>query len=205
LRLPGQWEDTIWQDASLGVPLYHNGYRWYGVHDGRFTRPDIVGYPPLFQIYGYAEQRPLYYADPNGALTQLGPYIPIIGPLKCLASGITPGFQIEQKGAKWVHCVASCNLKKCGGEQFAENLGNLKEAFDGAACLSLISTVRSSKNKFCKSAYQRDDYEDNEFGRQCPEDIPCEKHCEELSGDGAPGPLNGFPPEIFPGLIRNYP
>ncbi len=91
LRLPGQWEDSVWQAAIDGAPLYYNVHRWYEYGTGRYTRVDPTGllpdldllqYPATRQAprsqftwalenvvhpYGYARESPLVYLDVNGA------------------------------------------------------------------------------------------------------------------------------------------
>ncbi len=40
LRLPGQWDDDVWADATSGAGIYQNAWRWYAPTIGRYTRPD---------------------------------------------------------------------------------------------------------------------------------------------------------------------
>ncbi|MFN7942352.1 MAG: hypothetical protein U0X73_12200 [Thermoanaerobaculia bacterium] len=40
LRLPGQWDDTLFGTATLGADSYYNLARWYKQQTGRYTRPD---------------------------------------------------------------------------------------------------------------------------------------------------------------------
>ncbi len=40
LRLPGQWVDPSWEDATLGVGLSFNVNRWYEPQTGRYSQPD---------------------------------------------------------------------------------------------------------------------------------------------------------------------
>lgn len=40
LRLPGQWTNTAWADASSGLNPYYNVHRWYEWGTGRYTRSD---------------------------------------------------------------------------------------------------------------------------------------------------------------------
>ena len=82
LRLPGQWEDVLWQDASLGASIYYNLHRWYERGTGRYTRKDPVGdvesredlpwYPRFeterFSFYSYVDGNPLVFVDPLGLL-----------------------------------------------------------------------------------------------------------------------------------------
>ena len=81
LPLPGQWVDEAWEEASLGVPLYYNVYRFLEVSTARFTRPD----PLTFEIverarylnlapshaYAYVGGRPLTYLDPFGLAVEI--------------------------------------------------------------------------------------------------------------------------------------
>jgi RHS repeat-associated protein len=76
LRLPGQWQDTSWQDASSGAGIYYNVHRWYQPSISRYTRPDPLGLPDAvdfddsyFNLYQYAVQNPLLNADPTGLIT----------------------------------------------------------------------------------------------------------------------------------------
>jgi RHS repeat-associated protein len=76
LRFPGQWEDSIWQEATEGVPLYYNLHRFYEYGTARFTRTDPLGLPgPLdfdesyFNLYEYAVQNPLANTDPSGLIS----------------------------------------------------------------------------------------------------------------------------------------
>ncbi len=94
-RFPGQWEDLVWQDASLGIPLYYNVHRWYEHGTGRYTRSDPltlgtlgnawfstdlpvdplsayylsmlrVGSPTRQHPYGYVAQNPVVATDIYG-------------------------------------------------------------------------------------------------------------------------------------------
>jgi RHS repeat-associated protein len=68
LRLPGQWEDGLWEAASLGAPGYYNVHRWYEPTTGRYSRPDpnLEGFNLELNQYGYGVSNPLRYADTNG-------------------------------------------------------------------------------------------------------------------------------------------
>jgi len=69
LRFPGQWEDEIWRDASLGVGVYYNGFRWYLWIRGTYARVDPLGSTEDgWTPYGYAAQNPLATFDPDGLL-----------------------------------------------------------------------------------------------------------------------------------------
>jgi RHS repeat-associated protein len=67
LRLPGQWQDTSWQDASSGAGIYYNVHRWYAPGTGTYTRPDparLLG----ISDYVYALGDPISISDSSGLL-----------------------------------------------------------------------------------------------------------------------------------------
>ncbi len=66
LRLPGQWEDEIWQDATLGADVYYNVHRWYEMGTGRYTRVDPLGLEGGLNLFGYAQGNPLFLIDVLG-------------------------------------------------------------------------------------------------------------------------------------------
>jgi RHS repeat-associated protein len=78
LRLPGQWDDSIWDNAHLSSGLYYNVNRWYETSTGRFSqsdplsayrlRPTLASVSPLsyaFQ-YAYAAVNPMRFVDRLG-------------------------------------------------------------------------------------------------------------------------------------------
>jgi RHS repeat-associated protein len=70
LRLPGQWADDTWQNASLGAELYQNAYRWLEVGTGRYSRVDPLGILPPDRDepnpYLYVRGSPIGSIDPLG-------------------------------------------------------------------------------------------------------------------------------------------
>jgi RHS repeat-associated protein len=66
LRLPGQWFDEVWQDASSLVDPYYNVHRWYSPGIGRYTRPDPLGLRGDLHPYDYARADPLRWVDRLG-------------------------------------------------------------------------------------------------------------------------------------------
>jgi RHS repeat-associated protein len=67
LRLPGQWDDETWQEASLGAEVSYNVYRWYTPNTGRYSRPDpLRWFGSAANTYSYAENQPLLYVDRFG-------------------------------------------------------------------------------------------------------------------------------------------
>jgi YD repeat-containing protein len=92
LRLPGQWQDTSWADATSGAGVAHNVARWLEVGTGRYTQPDPLGVvnrgafspssgqDPLRQLYGYAEMNPVIRFDPLGLKSRVCcKKIPVVG------------------------------------------------------------------------------------------------------------------------------
>ena len=45
LRLPGQWEEAAWDDATSSLGLFYNVHRWYEAGTGRYGRTDPLGLP----------------------------------------------------------------------------------------------------------------------------------------------------------------
>ncbi|HSL81487.1 MAG TPA: hypothetical protein VLF66_01845, partial [Thermoanaerobaculia bacterium] len=77
LRLPGQWEDGTWSNATSGAAVTYNLMRWLEVGAGRYTRTDPFlagpvdldfleeGHQPVF---AYVGNRPIVLIDPLGLL-----------------------------------------------------------------------------------------------------------------------------------------
>jgi RHS repeat-associated protein len=67
LRLPGQWQDTSWQDASSGAGIYYNVHRWAQPARGSYTRPDPAGILPpergAANLYLYGLGNPVNFFD----------------------------------------------------------------------------------------------------------------------------------------------
>jgi RHS repeat-associated protein len=72
LRLPGQWDDETWQEASLGAEVSYNVYRWYQHRVARYTVPDPLGFSSSLSSYLYGSQNPLVFTDPFGLYTTHG-------------------------------------------------------------------------------------------------------------------------------------
>lgn len=72
LRLPGQWVDKAWQEATLGAELYYNVHRWYEHQTGRYTTPDPLGIiDGDSNLYAYAQANPLSLTDTLGLRSRL--------------------------------------------------------------------------------------------------------------------------------------
>jgi len=88
LRLPGQWDDGTWADATSGAGVYYNVHRWYMMGVGIYSRPDPLQSDPTFagvvnqgaagrqvlatlgsHAFSYAASQPLVQIDPLGLLS----------------------------------------------------------------------------------------------------------------------------------------
>ncbi|WP_087090727.1 phospholipase effector Tle1 domain-containing protein [Acinetobacter pittii] len=56
------------QYADIETGLYYNGYRYYDSATGRYTTPDPLGLAGGKNLYGYVNQQPNQYFDPQGLL-----------------------------------------------------------------------------------------------------------------------------------------
>jgi RHS repeat-associated protein len=69
MRLPGQWEDELWADATSGADVFYNVHRWYETGTGRYTRVDPFASLSIeHSPFSYADQNPLVNADDLGLL-----------------------------------------------------------------------------------------------------------------------------------------
>jgi RHS repeat-associated protein len=124
LRLPGQWDDPIWQNPTAGAGIYYNVHRWYETGTARYITKDPVasllvsaGLPPLgggrLDEYLYVRQRPSFLKDPLGLL-------PILGPTPS-----DPCSFYEQ-----ICDGAGCNCACNAGQKYCRTLGSLLNIFD---------------------------------------------------------------------------
>ncbi|MFL6621495.1 MAG: RHS repeat-associated core domain-containing protein, partial [Sulfurifustis sp.] len=65
LRYPGQYADTE-------TGLYYNSNRYYDPRTGRYITSDPVGLAGGFNSYGYVDNSPLSYVDPDGLSKRRG-------------------------------------------------------------------------------------------------------------------------------------
>lgn len=169
----------------MGAEVVYNLYRWHQPGVGRYTRADPVGIELDLNLYRYAASNPLRFTDPDGRL---------ITPLPFLCAyfvGKDAQRQGQTFGWRWAHCWASCVIAKdCGGATVASRSGLVKELLDLLRCGGEILRTRTRSGPYCESAFQPSDFEDNRFGLQCPEEVPCEDHCKDLIDEPAPsGPF----------------
>jgi len=66
LRLPGQWDDPLWQNPTAGVGIYYNVHRWYEAGTGRYARPDPLPLKPAPLPYVHTASRPTFFTDTLG-------------------------------------------------------------------------------------------------------------------------------------------
>lgn len=69
IRLPGQWEDALLNNSTLGADLHYNVHRWLEPQSGRYVSPDPIGLVGGDNLFSYALQRPLRFTDPLGLAT----------------------------------------------------------------------------------------------------------------------------------------
>jgi RHS repeat-associated protein len=167
LRLPGQWDDPIWQNPTAGAGIYYNVHRWYENGTGRYGSADPLG----IQLEGdtnpylYAGAAPLVFVDPLGQRFRLpNPFGPLIAPLKCalaLGRNLQSSFP-PNTGDKFKHCVVSCRiLEDCGlaaataagiGKELQDavgpgdaSIGDFIADYEGILC-----GIDTKKGKFCR-------------------------------------------------------
>ena len=70
-------------------------------------------------------------------------------------------------------------------------MGLGKELLDIGKCfVEIFSFGQIDPDGNCGSAFQPSDFEDNEFGISCPQQISCEERCKPLiRRESEPGPL----------------
>jgi RHS repeat-associated protein len=73
LRMPGQWKDPLWSDATYPMELFYNVHRWYESGTGRYTRPDPLGRRGDLHPYAYVRSNPLTGKVPFGLFRIKGP------------------------------------------------------------------------------------------------------------------------------------
>ncbi len=68
LRMPGQWKDPLWSDATYPMELLYNVHRWYEPQTGRYTSSDPAwdGYWGDINPYLYAFANPILNVDVRG-------------------------------------------------------------------------------------------------------------------------------------------
>jgi RHS repeat-associated protein len=161
LRLPGQWNDPIWQNPTAGAGIYYNVHRWYEYGTGRYGRADPTGYEgsPL-NWYLYAEANPLLHIDPLG-LTSYKGFPPgkrqqIERAVERAKEGLKDGCCAGNAAAPLLRQLEQATivyrprLNLCGRVTFWGKLTNKIQlgdpAFDFARCCLLESTVAHEAN-----------------------------------------------------------
>lgn len=100
----------------------------------------------------------------------------------------------EGNGWRWAHCWASCRIRRaCGGTTVAKTAGFGKEVLDGIRCGFEVVRGGLGFGNHCDSTFQPTDFDDNQTGITCPDQITCDQRCEDLVGQTAdPGPFFGI-------------
>ena len=208
LRYPGQWVSDAFRVTGTQEEIYYNVHRWYGVGVGRYFQPDPLGLRAGINLFTYTQDRPMRLVDPDGM--QMSPMatpgLEIPGIVGQCAFNTAEQFRAlgRTNGWRWAHCMASCEItKNCGGKPVAEALGFGKEILDLARCVRDTLRFGIAIGDYCQSAFQKTDFDDNRFGRDCQLRQSCQDRCKGLQF--APdnpedfGPLFGLP---GPSVIR---
>ncbi len=66
LRLPGQWDDPLFNGATLGDDVYYNVHRWYETSTGRYAKGDPLGIKVDNNLFGYVRGNPVRFLDRLG-------------------------------------------------------------------------------------------------------------------------------------------
>jgi RHS repeat-associated protein len=69
LRLPGQWDDPVWNNSRLSSGLYYNVNRWYESVRAAYTASDLLSPGATAGLYSYALARPTRLIDRLGLFT----------------------------------------------------------------------------------------------------------------------------------------
>lgn len=68
LRFPGQWDDTLFSNPTLGADIFYNVHRWYEQQTGRYASADPLGMAASTNAYAYVDGRATSLVDPLGLL-----------------------------------------------------------------------------------------------------------------------------------------
>jgi RHS repeat-associated protein len=141
LRLPGQWVDPSWDNASLDSGLSYNVNRWYAPETGQYTSPDPVFFASISN-YAYALDDPTMVTDPLG-----------------LAPEIPPGMSNE----KCLFCTAFAESrgrgKPCYDAVASVILNRLDNGYRGATSICEVTYTKLQFSSVTGPAKDRPTYE----------------------------------------------
>ena len=103
LRLPGQWEEGAWGNASVGAGVYYNVYRWLQAGMGRYTISDPLGLSGGLNQYAYTQQRPILFSDRLGLQSTNS---------ECCEGAFNQGLFIGRSGLEASGIVICCSGRK---------------------------------------------------------------------------------------------
>jgi RHS repeat-associated protein len=188
LRFPGQWDDEVWLESTMGAEVYYNVHRWYQPGMGRYTKPDPLGLAGGMASYGYADLNPLVKIDPTGEQWREG-HIPSPEEIEemiersCARQAFYRNYRAMReanwkKSDHYFHCKANCEATRCGGRgpEVACEMSDLREAFD-----ELFKEDPPSSAAADQAA--------NLFGRQIAQQQPnmtCQILCSQYRPRGLP-------------------
>lgn len=185
LRLPGQWKDPLWSDATYPMELFYNLHRWYEARTGRYASADPVGIETFLNLHTYVNSNPLRMVDPDGRRTQPGSSPGAA--VDCVLAMRDVVRIVAKDKTRLQHCLGNCLITKyCPGRSFtAWAASSAKELSDLWKCK--INGLQGN----CDSYWQPEDFKDNRAGRACKPERSCEEHCSgyEVFEEPSPGPL----------------
>ncbi|MFN7942355.1 MAG: RHS repeat-associated core domain-containing protein [Thermoanaerobaculia bacterium] len=168
LRLPGQWDDTLFGNATLGADSYYNVHRWYEQPTGRYQASDPIGLRGGLNLYNYANGQPTINFDLDGRWVRFYCALAHGGVWSVYWKFFTP-----TGGDKYIHCLASCDISHSCGPDLAAAAGLGKEIWDVLWCAM-------GNNSNCHSRFEPGDLSADIQGLSCPIWRPCEDRCEQL-------------------------
>jgi len=130
--------------------MQHIKWRNYSSPFGRFISRDRLGYLAGTNLYQYCMNNPVRYVDPSGEFPIIA--IPIIGGVWFLGCGIIGagyGGIIGIINPVWpdrdsfIHCLATCSIRKCGSIAMSWAWGWIKEIID------YLPEMREDPRDFC--------------------------------------------------------
>ncbi|MEO8276994.1 MAG: RHS repeat-associated core domain-containing protein [Thermoanaerobaculia bacterium] len=71
LRFPGQWDDGLFTNATLGADSYYNFHRWYEDQTGKYSSADPLGLRGSINAFAYTDGNPVGFVDPLGLKVEL--------------------------------------------------------------------------------------------------------------------------------------
>ena len=166
----------LWMDDAMDLAWAH--YRVYLSHSGRWASEDPFGFVDGPNLYQYARNGPVSFIDPSGAAATAAARFITDAATCSYAMGdlVNRHYRPNENNNRYAHCLASCIIKQVcpGGGATAWLAGLGKEVWDVGQCRL------GGRKASCDSAFERQDFIDNAFGRECPANQTCLQRCASL-------------------------